>query len=72
VFLDEQGHKSPVFPYPVRDRKKDKSVKNEDLPPISSNNSHSGIWQECKECRDLVGEDNFNAAFHDPNNVPRY
>lgn len=36
------------------------------------NNGHSGIWQECEECRDLVGDDNFKTYFHDPNNVPRY
>lgn len=36
------------------------------------NEGHSGKWQECEECQDLLGEDDFEDAFHDPNNVPRY
>ena len=34
------------------------------------NEGHSGKWQECEECREFFGEDDFNDAFHDPNNTP--
>ncbi|HAR32819.1 MAG TPA: hypothetical protein DCR95_01635, partial [Desulfobacter sp.] len=48
------------------------SHEHESICHFHYNDGHSGILQECEECRNLVGDDNFKAYFHDPNNVPRY
>jgi len=36
------------------------------------NEGHSGKWQDCEECLEFFGDDDFNFAFHDPNNILRY
>ena len=36
------------------------------------NEGHSGAWQECSECRDFFGEQEFERLSMDPMNTPRY
>jgi hypothetical protein len=36
------------------------------------NEGHSGAWQECPECRDFFGEQEFERLSMDRMNTPRY
>ncbi len=45
---------------------------NDSICHFHFNEGHSGPWQECKECRDFVGEEEFESELNDPINTPRY
>jgi hypothetical protein len=36
------------------------------------NEGHSGAWQDCDECRDFFGEQEFKWLSEDPMNTPGY
>ncbi len=36
------------------------------------NESHRGAWQDCEECRDFLGEEQFKLESKDPINTPLF
>jgi len=36
------------------------------------NEGHSGTWQDCRECREFLGEEEFKRELEAPINIPRY
>lgn len=36
------------------------------------NEGHSGTWQECNECREFLGEEEFKRELESSINIPRY